>query len=258
MKRLLILPLLLLPHLLTAETKLPQKEHFQLFLLAGQSNMSGRGKLDAESKKSVPRVLAMNPKLEWQLAIEPLHWDKKAAGVGLGRTFAEIIAAKHPEDSIGLIPAACGGSSITTWVPGGYHKQTDSHPYDDAIKRAKIAMKNGTLKAILWHQGESDSNPKSAALHEARLTALIERFRKDLDSPNLPFIIGQLGHFPGAEANEGKQTIDAAQMAVAKKMKNVTFVNSDGFNTVDGIHFDTASQRVFAERYAQAYFKIAE
>lgn len=215
MKALLLLAVL--TSIVSAEVKLPEKEKFQLFLLAGQSNMSGRGKLDAAAKKPDKKVFALNKNLEWQPAVDPLHWDKGAAGVGIGRTFADIVLKQEDGISIGLIPTACGGSPITSWVPGGYHDQTKSHPYDEAIARAKLAMKSGTLKAILWHQGESDSNPKSAALHEQRLTDLINRFCKDLDSPDLPVIIGELGRFPGKPASPGRDALDAAQMAVAKK-----------------------------------------
>jgi len=169
----ILLFLSILPSLLSAQVRIPEKEQFQLFLLAGQSNMSGRGKPDDAPKTSIPHIFAMNKKPEWQAATDPLHWDKTSAGVGIGKTFAAMIAKEKTADSIGLIPAAAGGSPISTWVPGGYHDQTKSHPYDDAIK---LAMEKGTLKAILFHQGESDSNKSSARGYGKRLEALIKRF----------------------------------------------------------------------------------
>lgn len=256
MKLLSILLLTSLSFAAAEDVKLPAKENFQLFLLAGQSNMAGRGPLDDAGKKAVPRVFALNKKMEWQPAVDPLHWDKSAAGVGIGKTFAAIVAEKKPNVSIGLIPAACGGSPISTWAPGAYHDQTKSHPYDDALKRAKLAMEKGTLKAILWHQGESDSNEKSAAVYEKRLEELINRFRKDLDQPKLPFIIGQLGVFPGKEANPNRDTVNKAFESLSKKMEHVAYVTSEGFTSHDGIHFDTKSVRTFAERYATAYLNM--
>lgn len=255
-RRLLSLAFAFITPLTAAEVKLPPKKDFQLFLLAGQSNMAGRGKVDDEAKKENRKILALNPKLEWQPAVDPLHWDKKEAGTGIGKPFAEIIAAKNRGISIGLIPTACGGSSINSWVPGGFHGQTKSHPWDDSIARARLAMKDGTLKAILWHQGESDSNPKDAPNHEKQLEDLINRFRSELDAPDLPFIIGQLGRFPAKPWDANREAIDAAQQAVAKKMKNVRFVRSDGFTSSDNLHFDTPSLRIFAQRYADAYLDI--
>ena len=147
------------------DVKLPPKENFHLFLLAGQSNMAGRGKVADEDREVHPRVLAWTKDGTWQPAVDPLHWDKSVAGVGLGKSFALALAAENEDVTIGLIPTACGGSPISSWQPLGYHAQTKSHPYDDALKRAQQAMQDGTLKGILWHQGESDCKPKLAQEH---------------------------------------------------------------------------------------------
>ena len=256
-----LLPLLLLSTLsfsLAEDVKIPSKEKFHLFILAGQSNMAGRGKADAISKQTDPQILALNKKQQWQIATDPLHWDKRSAGTGIGRPFAAIIAEKDPDITIGLIPTACGGSPISVWKPGKHFNQTNSHPWDDSIAAAKIAMKEGTLKAILWHQGESDSGPKDSPLYEERLTDLITRFRKELDSPDLPFIIGQLGRFPARPWNRDREAVDAAQKAVAAKMKNVAFVPIEDPESVgDNLHFNTETLRRFAKGYAEAYLEIA-
>ena len=239
------------------EVKLPEKKDFQLFLLAGQSNMAGRGKQDEESRKTDPRILALNKKREWQVAADPLHWDKSAAGTGLARPFAAVIAGKNPGATIGLIPTACGGSPIDTWQPGKHWSQTNSDPWDDSIAAAKVAMKDGTLKAILWHQGESDSNAKEAPLYKEKLKDLIERFRKELGDPELPFIIGQLGRFPAKPWDANREAVDAAQQAVAKEMKNVRFVPvPDPKSIGDNLHFDTPTLRIMGKAYADAYLDI--
>ncbi|MEQ1853042.1 MAG: sialate O-acetylesterase, partial [Chthoniobacteraceae bacterium] len=64
--------------------KLPPKERFHLFLLVGQSNMAGRGVVTEEDRKPHPRVLMLNKADAWVPAIDPLHFDKSAAGVGIG------------------------------------------------------------------------------------------------------------------------------------------------------------------------------
>ncbi|MGE9291842.1 MAG: sialate O-acetylesterase, partial [Puniceicoccales bacterium] len=114
-----------------SDVALPEKENFHLFLLAGQSNMAGRGEVEAEDQVPHSRVFMLNQEGEWVPAVDPVHYDKKAAGVGPGRSFAMVLAEQDESVAIGLIPAACGGSSILSWVPGGYHSQTKSYPYDD-------------------------------------------------------------------------------------------------------------------------------
>ena len=213
--------------LFAQQVKIPAKESFHIFLLAGQSNMAGRGKVADEDKVPHPRVLMLAKDGQWKPAVDPLHFDKSAAGVCLARTFGLVLADKEADITVGLVPAACGGSSIESWVPGGYHGQTKSHPYDDAIERARKAVEKGVLKGILWHQGESDSGPGRAEKHEKLLRELVERFRKELDAQDLPFVIGQLGQFDGKPWDDGRKTVDAAQKKVAVEVPNCAFVSSE-------------------------------
>lgn len=243
---------------LDASTNLPDKERFHLFLLAGQSNMAGRGIIGEEDKKIHPRILMLTQEGNWTPAEHPIHFDKTVAGVGLSKSFAEVLVEADKDVVIGLIPAACGGSSITTWKPGGYHPQTKSHPYDDAMDRTRIAIQGGTLKGILWHQGESDSTPGFSEFYEMRLRILIDRFREDLGSPSLPFIIGQLGQFEAKPWTPHRFTINNAHTSVAKDTPLVRFVSSDGLTPKDDLtHFDSPSLREFGKRYAKAYLLLS-
>lgn len=219
--------------------------------------MAGRGKVADQDRKPHPRVLTLTKGGEWAPAIDPLHFDKPGAGVGPGRAFGIRIAEATPGITVGLIPCAAGGSPIATWEPDAFHNQTKSHPYDDAIRRATIAMKSGTLKGILWHQGESDCTPEQAMVYKAKLHALISRLREELDSPEIPFIVGQLGQFDDVPWNDAKKTIDAIHRGLPKDVAHTAFVPSDGLtHKGDKVHFDAKSCREFGERYAQAYLKF--
>jgi hypothetical protein len=172
------------------------RQEFHLYLLAGQSNMAGRGEVEEQDMRPHPRVFALNQKDEWEPATEPLHFDKpRIAGVGPGYAFGRAMANYKKHVRIGVIPCAAGGSPIFSWTEGAYHDQTKSHPYDDAIRRARVAMQSGVMKGIIWHQGESDSKPEAAKVHLAKLRELIVRFRQDLGDDKLPFIVGELGDF---------------------------------------------------------------
>lgn len=237
--------------------ELPPQDKFHLFLLVGQSNMAGRGKVEAEDKVPHPRVLMLSKAGEWVPAVDPLHFDKSSAGTGLGKTFGTQIAEANPGITIGLIPCAVGGSPIDSWKPGEFYKATNSHPWDDALKRAKLATEKGTLKAILWHQGESDSNAKSAATYGARLQNLVKAFRAELG--DVPFLVGQLGQYEGIAWEEPRKTVDQAHQNLAKELPRVAFVSSTGFkHKGDNVHFDSASMREFGKRYAEAYLKLTK
>ena len=101
-----------LPVMGQGELALPEKADFHLYLLAGQSNMAGRGKISSQDKVAHPRVFVLTKANQWEPAVDPLHFDKSVAGVGLGKTFGEVIADANPNVVIGLIPCAVGGSPI--------------------------------------------------------------------------------------------------------------------------------------------------
>lgn len=243
----------------TTSPQLPPKAKFHLFLLAGQSNMAGRGRVTEEDTLPHPRVLALNKQNQWVPAVDPIHFDKPVAGVGIGRTFAMRLADRDPSITIGLIPCAAGGSPISSWEPGGRHAQTNSRPYDDAVKRTRIAMRQGTLKGILWHQGESDSRDELAAVYAQKLHRLIERFRTEFDAPELPFLAGQMGRFPDRPWDDAREAVNSVHESLPQEVKYTAFVPSSGFSHKgDKVHFDSKSLREFAVRYTEAYLRLVE
>ncbi len=242
----------------SAAVALPAKENFHLFLLVGQSNMAGRGTVTPADKVPHARVLMLDKSGSWVPAVDPLHFDKPAmVGVGLGRTFANLVADATPGVTIGLIPCAVGGSPIDTWTPGTYYQATQSHPWDDAIRRARLALQAGTLKGILWHQGESDAKRDLAPDYEKKLHALIARFRAELRAPAVPFLAGQLGVFPDSPWDEFKQRIDAAHRGLPAKVARTAYVGAEGLgHKGDKTHFTADAYREFGRRYAEAYLKL--
>jgi Carbohydrate esterase, sialic acid-specific acetylesterase len=235
----------------------PAPAPLQLFILAGQSNMAGRGAVEAQDRVVNPRVFMLDRSFSWIPAVDPVHFDKPSAGVGPGRSFGVALADADSSARIGLVPVALGGSPISSWRPGAEDGATGRVPYDDAIARANAAMQRGELKAILWHQGESDSLEPLASMYESRLRTFIERFRKDLGKPDLPFLIGQLGRFDGAPWSAAKLRVDAAHRRLAAEMRNVVYVSSEGLKDKgDTTHFDSPSARELGRRYAAAYLAM--
>ena len=237
---------------------LPPKEQFHLFLLVGQSNMAGRGLLTPADTTPLPRVLMLNQAGEWVPAVDPMHFDKPTmVGVGLGRTFGRLIAEANPAVTIGLIPCAVGGSPIDAWKPGIFYEPTKSHPWDDALRRAKSALRSGTLKGILWHQGEADSTAELAPKYAAKLQDLITRLRTELAAPDVPFVAGQLGKFADAPWDSSRIQVDLAHRSLPGKVARTAFVSSEGLkHKGDKVHFDAESYRELGRRYAEAYLKL--
>ena len=247
------------PPAVTAQTKLPAPKDFHLYLLVGQSNMAGRGRVADIDRAPIPRVLKYGKDGRWVPAVDPLHFDKPSVvGVGVGRSFAGVVAKARPGVTIGLVPCAVGGSPIAAWEPGGFHPSTKTHPWDDCLKRARAALKDGTLKGILWHQGESDASPELSAVYEKKLHELIARFRGELKAPRVPFLAGQMGRWPERPWSAAKQTVDAAHRRLPTKVAHTAFASARGLkHKGDKVHFDAVSYRELGRRYAAAYLKLA-
>lgn len=233
--------------LLLSTSSLQAQKKFHLYLLAGQSNMAGRGIVEPEDTIGNPRILRLNKQGIWEVAKDPIHFDKSAAGVGPGLTFAREMIKQDTSIIIGLIPCAAGGSGIDNWLYNQYWEQTKSYPWDNAIRRTQLAMKDGTLKGILWHQGESDSSPEKAAVYADKLVQLVQKFRDTLHLPRLPFIAGELPDF-----NKRAKAFNPVLTEAGKKLQYFSIVPGNGFTPLpDGVHMDAASQRTFGKRYAE-------
>ncbi len=224
----------------------PAPKQMKLFLLIGQSNMSGRGKVEAQDKVENPRIFMLTKDLQWVPATDPLHFDKPIAGVGLGSEFAREILKADPNATIGLIPCAVGGTSLDQWKAGG--------PLNNAaVARTKEAMKQGNLAGILWHQGESDSgNPANVATYADRLEVMIGQLRKELQADKVPVVLGELIH--GHKTND---SINVALAAAAKKIPVCVLTSSEGLGN-RALHFNAADLRTFGQRYAAGYLKLTK
>ncbi|MCO8120527.1 sulfatase-like hydrolase/transferase [Stieleria sp. TO1_6] len=239
-----------------ASADIPDKSQFHLFLLAGQSNMAGRGKPIPADKLPDTGILMLDRSGTWVPAVDPLHFDKSVAGVGLGRQFARRYAQAHPGVTVGLVPCAAGGSPIASWTPGGFHNQTKSHPYDDAMRRIEIASQSGVFHGILWHQGESDSKPNLAPEYKTALAQLMERFREVLGQTT-PIMIGGLAQKNRQDWSESRVLVDQAQRELADELPACEFVESNDLTlNRDNVHFDRESLMEFGRRYADALARI--
>ena len=122
-----------------------------VFVLAGQSNMAGRGRPVATDQLQDPSLSVYSSVLcQWIPARHPLHADKPdKAAMGPGLAFARHIR-EHTGDAVGLIPCAFGGSEIARWLEGGDLFVGCVHKVDSAMA---CAPRGARLAGILWHQG---------------------------------------------------------------------------------------------------------
>ncbi|XP_051139577.1 probable carbohydrate esterase At4g34215 [Andrographis paniculata] len=228
-----------------------------IFLLAGQSNMAGRGGLlFGKWDGYIPPECAPNPQirrlgasLKWEEAHEPLHIDidvERVCGIGPGMPFANSVLRRDEEIGvIGLVPCAVGGSNISQWSRG-------NPLYNQLIARARAALHGGggEIKAMLWYQGEADTVSLTDA---TRYMTMVEKFfanvRTDLKMPMLP--IFQVALASGMNST-GLNLIRKAQLAV--NLPNVVTVDARGLPLqTDGLHLHRDGDLRLGQMLADAY-----
>ena len=236
-------------------------KNLDLYLCVGQSNMAGRGKLSPEVMDTLRNVYLLNAEDKFEPAVNPLNrystigkglgWQQLGPAYGFAK---EMATKKHP---IGLIVNARGGSSIRSWVKNA--KQSGGY-YDEAVRRTKEAMKYGTLKAIIWHQGEADCHHSEA--YREKITQLMTDLRNDLGMPDLPVVVGQIAqwnwtrkpHIP-----EGTKPFNDMIKEISAFLPHSACVSSEGLTPLKDEtdpHFDAASQIILGRRYAKEVKKL--
>ena len=242
-----------------AEVKIPtDKSKFKLVVLAGQSNMAGRGTIDPENNKPHPRVVMLNAKGEWVPCVDPIHYDIGKSGVGPGKAFAEALADSDPSIVVGVVPTAVGGTSIQSWARGAVSPKGGGKwkPYDDMVARTKKAQEQGTLAAILWHQGESDRMRRNGYLYQCRFPDMIDRYRKEVGAEGVPLIVGGLRN--GMNDWFGKIISNAQRWTCEYAFGPGKWVpcEDDCALQSDKIHYTREVQQAFGKRYFEAYQEV--
>ncbi|KAJ4833400.1 hypothetical protein Tsubulata_028610 [Turnera subulata] len=144
---------------------------------------------------------------------------------------------------VGLVPCAVGGTKITQWARG-------TRLYGQLVSRARESVKDGgTIRGVLWYQGESDTVRKEdAEAYKANMKTLITNLRSDLNLPALPVIQVALA------SGEGKfiETVRSAQLAI--NLPNVKCVDAKGSPLEpDHLHLTTVSQEHVGLNLAHAF-----
>ena len=231
------------------------KENVWVFIMAGQSNMAGRGIVESEDTVSDKRIFSINKDGQIIIAKEPLHfYEPERTGLDCGLSFAKTLIKKIPDSvSILIIPTAIGGSSIRQWLGDSVFRNVKL--FSNFLSKVAIAKQNGIIKGILWHQGESDANEKNIPLHKERLHLLFSKFRAEIGNNELPVLLGELGSFSNNPSDFN--LINKAIHDYAAEDKNSRVISTkDLKDKGDHLHFDSEAQRTMGKRFANAYLSL--
>ena len=229
-----------------------------IYILAGQSNMSGRGVLaELPIFRNYPKVLNYSNAGRWIAGAEPIDKavnqvdavsdDGSSALVSPGMSFANSIYDLRPGRSVGLVPCAKGATSMEQWS----RSLSRSTLYGSMIARANEAAANGALKGLLFYQGESDTGNTSLANGwGGKFLQFVNDVRFDLGD-GLKVVFTVLGPNPNDLVNfPAWDTLVANQLAL-QIPSGVARVSANDL-AAPTEHLSTASYVTLGQRYATA------
>ena len=257
---------------LTANAQKPDP-NFYIFLCFGQSNMEGAARPEAQDIASPgPRFLLMpavdfpekGRKMgEWCEASAPLC--RPNTGLTPADWFGRTLVASLPENiKIGVIHVAIGGIDIKGFLPDsidnyvktkapnwmkGMLEAYDNNPYKRLVTLAKKAQKDGVIKGILMHQGETNTgDPKWAGMVKQVYDNLCGDLNLKPEEVNL--YAGNIVQAGGKGVCIGcKKQIDELPLTLHTSQ---VISSDDCTNGPDRLHFDAAGYRELGCRYGEA------
>lgn len=238
-----------------------QNGKIKVFILAGQSNMDGRGDAAKLTKRELkelsfaqkrihffykgtvnntnsPLIVdgLLNPVEPWEFVKEKFRLEQC---FGPELFFGIELAKAYPNQKFLFVKRSQGGTSLFgAWNPDWsfdkaqvVHEVNKRKLFEDFItttdkKLSELSPESYEIAGMLWVQGESDSNIKLSVLpsktYGNNISNLINKVRGHYDVPNMPFLMLEVG---------SKKVVEGMQEA-SSRLHNVTLVKrSNNKNT---------------------------
>jgi hypothetical protein len=239
--------------LLAAQTVVPPNG-LELFVLAGQSNMSGRAGYTNVTFPEYSDIYNFGNDYQWHVAVEPIDSGVNqvdtvskdtTAAMSPQLAFAIKYQQEHPGVKIGLIPCAKGSTSIAKWQRNLAYNTL----YGNCLRRIRLAQEYGTVKGILFYQGEADAAIANSSWSSG-FTQLVADWRADIGDLTLPVVFAQLAYTTDTVAYPYWEEIEQQQASIS--ISNVSMITNDDAGLKDTVHLNGFSAYRCGERFATA------
>lgn len=260
--------------LLFSMNLMAQDANFYIFICFGQSNMEGQGAIEEQDKIVDSRFQVMqaldctNPAREkgvWRTAVPPLC--QCSSGLSPADAFGKTMVEKLPDSiKVGVINVAVGGCDIRLFDKDIYTEYTTTYaedwftdkikfyngnPYEYFIELAKTAQKDGVIKGILLHQGETNTGDTQwpdyvKKIYSDMLTDL------SLSAESVPLLAGELL----ATEKNCCSSMNAIINTLPNTIPTSHVISSEGCFGMDNAHFNSEGYRILGKRYANKMLNL--
>jgi hypothetical protein len=261
---------LLIGFLLLATNIFSQDPDFYIYLCFGQSNMEGQGTIETQDRTVNSRFRVMEAvtcsnlgrtKGTWYTAVPPLC--RCYSGLSPADYFGKTMVANLPTNiRVGVVSVSVAGCKIELFDKDNYQiyvstitedwlkniiNEYGGNPYARLVEIAKMAQKDGVIKGILLHQGESNTGDsqwpsKVKRIYDNLITEL------GLDPTKVPLLAGEM-----VNADQGGlcASMNSIIAKLPQNLPNSYVISSSGCtDAADNVHFNPAGYRELGKRYA--------
>jgi hypothetical protein len=209
----------------------------------------------------------------WYPAVPPLC--RPSTGLCPADYFGRTLVSNLPPNiKVGVVNVAVAGCKIELFEKDNYQtyastapswmtniiKGYNGNPYQHLADMAKLAQKDGIIKGILLHQGESNTNDKE---WPNKVRGIYDNLIKDLNlkAEEVPQLAGELVN---ADQNGACASMNAIIDELPGTIPTAHVVSSKGCAArPDHLHFTPAGYRELGKRYAEEMlsllgYKVAE
>jgi hypothetical protein len=252
-----------------------QDPNFYIFICFGQSNMEGNAKFEPQDTIVDIRFQVMEaidcPNLgrlkgNWYTAVPPLC--RCYTGLTPADYFGRTLVANLPKKvRVGVINVSVGGCKIELFDKDNYQtyvssapswminmiKEYDGNPYGRLVEMAKLAQKDGIIKGILLHQGESNTND---TLWPLKVKGVYNNLVSDLNlnPDSVPILAGELVN---TDQGGNCASMNSIFAKLPQTIPNSHIISSIGCTGIpDHLHFNAAGYRMLGKRYAMKMLSL--
>jgi len=252
-----------------------QDTNLWIFLCFGQSNMEGFPGVQEQDKTNVDdrfQLLASVdfPNMDrnrdnWYTAVPPLC--RPGCGLCPADYFGRTLVANLPKNiRVGVVVVAVAGCKIELFEKTNYEayastapswmkpiiKTYGGDPYQYLVDMGKLAQKDGVIKGILLHQGESNSGDKE---WPNKVKGIYDNLLQDLNlkAADVPLLAGELvAKDQGGACAEMNPIIDD----LPKTIPTAHVISATGCTKANSLHFNPAGYRLLGTRYGETMLSI--
>ena len=248
--------------LFSFNTIFSQDPNFHIYLCFGQSNMEGNARAEAQDSIVDSRFQVLETvdcptlgrtKGNWYTAVPPLA--RCRTGLTPADYFGRTLVATLPKNvRVGVVNVSVAGCKIELFDKNNFQSYAATaaswmkniindyggNPYEYLVQMGKLAQKQGVIKGILLHQGESNTND---SLWPQKVKVIYDNLIKDLklNAKSVPLLAGELVNADQGGACASMNKIIAT---LPQTIPNAYVISSQGCtDSRDNLHFNAEGCR---------------